>query len=316
MAADVSAGMQMRFFALGDYGSARPAVRRVGNAMDRRASSEFGPAPELVLGLGDNFYPCGVTSVTDKRFRQQWYAVLVEPNPRMHAVPWYVTLGNHDYLGSAEAQVKYTLHRSNQAETGGLWRMPARTYSERRALPDGSAIEFFCVDTSGCQDCMQDECRGLTQDSVRELARMLRASSARWKVVFGHHPIYTKSDDHGVDGDTLRTVFHLEQLMLDHGVVLYFAGHEHVLQYRAERGVHHFVVGASGGDFVRFYCREDPRRTMTWYDQGTSLTGFAEAAVFPDRIRVAFVGSDDREIFVADCPHPSSSKSKSKSDGS
>ena len=47
----------------------------------------------FVLGLGDNIYPDGCTSVKDKLFKSNFekpYAIL--PNQR-----WYMCLGNHDY---------------------------------------------------------------------------------------------------------------------------------------------------------------------------------------------------------------------------
>merc|ERR1711971_3021 len=77
---------------------------------------------------------------------------------------------------------------------------------------------------------------------IAQLDAKLQASTATWKIVFGHHPMYTKSVRHGAVGRQLRdkeytyerkgqshTVpgYDLESVLIRNGVQAYFSGHEH-----------------------------------------------------------------------------------------
>ena len=85
---------RLTFFALGDFGHNCKQTHRVAAAMDAYARAVA--KPSFVLGLGDNFYPTGVTSVRDPHFKHTWADVfLVHEALR---VPWHMVLGNHDYM--------------------------------------------------------------------------------------------------------------------------------------------------------------------------------------------------------------------------
>jgi hypothetical protein len=53
--------------------------------------------PKFIIGAGDNFYnPDGVTGVNDPVWQTHWvqiYKIL----PNLRDLPWYGTMGNHDY---------------------------------------------------------------------------------------------------------------------------------------------------------------------------------------------------------------------------
>jgi 3',5'-cyclic AMP phosphodiesterase CpdA len=92
-------------------------------------------------------------------------------------------------------------------------------------------VQFFALDTNLVTRAELDWLDG-------ELAR----SKARWKVVYGHHPIF--SDGKYGDDAALR-----DNLMpiLRGRANLYISGHEHSLQHiGAEDGVH-FVIAGGGG---------------------------------------------------------------------
>merc|ERR1712203_1026567 len=67
-------------------------------------------------------------------------------------------------------------------------------------------------------------------------------SNADWKLVFGHHPIYTA----GSHGTTQVLLAELDPLMRSHGVQMYFAGHDHSKQLIQHRGLNYVVSGAGG----------------------------------------------------------------------
>jgi len=75
---------------------------------------------DAILLTGDNFYPCGVTSVDDPRWS------LVRPLTRI-GVPIFPVLGNHDFCGKAVPEA--------QTHATGIiprWRFPA---------PQGGSVE-------------------------------------------------------------------------------------------------------------------------------------------------------------------------------
>lgn len=127
-------------------------------------------------------------------------------------------------------------------------------------------------------------------DVASNLARDLAASNARWKLVFGHHPM--RSNGFWRDEtDDVRDA--LETTLVDGDVAAYFNGHDHDLQHtRAElgksggggevRALHHYTSGAGSktgrgfGVNETLFERDDP--------------GFVSVHVSSERIRVQFWG--------------------------
>jgi len=103
-------------------------------------------------------------------------------------------LGNHDYRGNVDAQIAYSAVSSR-------WRMPARYYKRAEALPDGGAVDFIFLDTSP----FVARYRGTDVRSTARIRRRsfpgvesaLSQSTARWKIVVGHHPVFSGGRDHG-----------------------------------------------------------------------------------------------------------------------
>ncbi|MEO7992031.1 MAG: metallophosphoesterase, partial [Chryseolinea sp.] len=75
---------------------------------------------KFVISTGDNFYCCGVASTEDYQWVSSFENVF-----RSHSlqIPWYVTLGNHDYQGNVQAQIDYG--KKNQR-----WKMPDRYFTK------------------------------------------------------------------------------------------------------------------------------------------------------------------------------------------
>jgi hypothetical protein len=61
-----------------------------------------------------------------------------------------------------------------------------------------------------------------------------KSASPAVNIIFGHHPLHTRGRNYGRRGAQLREAG-LEQCLLDNGVSLYIAGHQHVMQhYRSD----------------------------------------------------------------------------------
>ena len=105
---------RLQLIALGDTGTGNNDQFEVSQGM-AKVCEESGC--DLVLLLGDNFYPSGVVSVDDQQFKTKFEEVYGNIK-----IPFFVVLGNHDVKLDALSQVIYSLMSST-------WRMPNYEYS-------------------------------------------------------------------------------------------------------------------------------------------------------------------------------------------
>jgi hypothetical protein len=262
------------FLAIGDWGAH-------GSLDQRRVAQQMGLTAEalsaaFVLALGDNFYPDGVSSASDRQFFTSWEGVY---RGKSLQVDWYAMLGNHDYHGNPQAQVDYALKNSR-------WKMPARYYSVKKAVAPGVTAEFIILDTSPFVVQYYGEAdkrRALaTADTVAQrkwLDSTLKASTAQWKFIVGHQHVYT--------GGERETQPELEALLVgrmkQYGVAAYICGHEHDLEHLVPAGstTHYFVSGA-GSEARKVRGREGSRF------KGAS-PGFMAMSLTADSLVVQFV---------------------------
>jgi acid phosphatase len=220
---------------------------------------------------GDNFYRKGVASVDDVQWKTMFEDRYATP---ALAVPFYAVLGNHDRSGNEEAQVEYSAHSTR-------WRMPADHYGFRRDLDAGEHADFFVLDT----DPLAHGRFGSGKE-IDWLEELLRASTARWKIVVGHHTVRS----HGAHGDTPKLVQHLEPLFVRYGVDLYVCGHDHDQQLIDAHGCLYLVSGAGSG----------PRDTS--YGDGSLFAsadpGFAWIGMTAEELWIEIVSADHGELFA------------------
>jgi acid phosphatase len=105
-------------------------------------------------------------------------------------------------------------------------------------LADGSRADFFHLDTTPIIDpySVKD-----TDEGLGWLERELAASSAAWKLVIGHHPVYSG----GTHGNTPALIASLEPLLEHFGVPAYLNGHNHDLEHIVVGKIHYLTSGAS-----------------------------------------------------------------------
>ena len=168
--------------------------------------------------LGDNIYPKGATLGADghddaTRFETIFRAPLGRFAELGADFRIYAALGNHDWKTSragAMAQVGY-LTRTAPFYMDGI------VYRVRPAAAQG-AVELFVIDTTVLlagqtvyEDALADDASELRptrredpeqwvvprtrseRDMVAWLERSLAASDARWKIVIGHHPLWSSA---------------------------------------------------------------------------------------------------------------------------
>lgn len=257
-----AANQSVRVLAFGDYGTAhlpnfpshQRAVAQVIGQYHRLHKFTFG------ITTGDNFYPTSFASPTDSAWKKSWddlYTPL--------GIPFYISLGNHDWGEPAGplAQHIYGL-------TSPSWKLPAFYYS----YVAGPA-QFFALNTNA-----------LTEKLLSWLRSELARSTAPWKIVYGHHPVFEQTD---------YAVERQRQLLLpilrQYGVDMYLAGHHHSLQHWQVEGLDYVVTGAGGarnyglGDTVT----ADARRRFV-----ASRPGFADLEITDSTLSLTFVGVGDR----------------------
>ena len=231
---------------------------------------------DFIVSTGDNFYPNGVASVNDPLWQSAFENIYHGPHT---FEDWYVVLGNHDYLGNAQAQIDYT-------EKSQRWQLPARYYSKTFALENNEQVLMVFLDTNPIQPEYKDRDKYRStqgQDYKTQLTWLetqLAGSNAKWKIVVGHHPLYSSGKRFGRN-QGLRDI--LEPILERHNVHAYIAGHEHDLQYNQPKNskVAHFVSG--GGSEARFV----KQREFTRYAEATP--GFLSISINGETLSVSAI---------------------------
>lgn len=276
------------FVALGDWGRRGDVVQSTVARGLAAAASDVGS--RFVVAAGDNFYPGGVESVRDPHWRDSFEAVYVE---RALQTPWYAALGNHDYRGAPDAQVAYTRFSRR-------WRMPHRYYRVPGPVLGVPDLDLFVIDTSPLVDGLnvgervQQLCRGHwwqeeTEPQLAWLRNALARSTARWKIVVGHHPIYS-----GAHGDSPILIARVAPLLEAFGVQAYLHGHDHDLQH-IRRGAVDYICSGAGSEGGRVRPIPGTRFCL-------GQPGFAAFRLHPEALELQFRDPAARVLYSAAIP--------------
>lgn len=197
---------------------------------------------ECVAAPGDVHHFEGVRSTTDPLWMTNYELIYSHPELML---PWYPTLGNHEYRGNTQAVLDYS-------GISARWMMPDRYYT--KVLEEGGvSVRLVFLDTTPMMDKYQndtdtypDACR---QDYKRQLAwadSVLTMAKEDWVLVLGHHPIYA---DTGKD-ESERTDMQqrLNSVLTKHkNVSMYICGHIHNFQHIRKPGCDiDYIVNTSG----------------------------------------------------------------------
>ncbi len=211
------------FIALGDQGTGDSGQEHVARLMNDKAGKD---PVDFVITLGDNFYESGVTSIQDEQWIEKFETMYDLPNL---GIAFYASLGNHDHVdGNARHQVEYS-------EKSSKWVMPESYYSFSKRIDADSSVQFFALDTQLIGQRGDDH-----RAQLKWLERSLKASTATWKIVFGHHPVFS----YGEHGNQQRMIALVRPLLEKYKVDVYVSGHDHDRQLLGPvRGVYYMVSG-------------------------------------------------------------------------
>ena len=243
----------LRWLAVADSGSGDANQRAVGQQM---AAVHRRRPVDLVLLGGDNIYPSGDMALIEATFRRPYADLLAA------GVPFHAVLGNHDIrTANGVSQVAYK-----------PFGMQGRTYNLRRG-----PVEFFLLDTNGNADW---------QRQLSWLRTVLARSTAPWKVVVGHHPIYSS----GLYGNDPGLQAKLAALMRKHGVQLYINGHEHNYERSVPiDGITYLVVGGGGASLRPVIATAQSARAI-------SVHSFAELEATTGELSITAWDKTGRQI--------------------
>ncbi|CDF37814.1 unnamed protein product [Chondrus crispus] len=232
----------LKFIVIGDWG-------RDGMCCQRDVAAEMAVAasrihPQFVVSVGDNFYNSGIKSSKDDQVDRSWRDVYIKPYKSLQDVRWKPILGNHDYAGNVEALI-------DLGKEDSLWHMPSKYYFETAA---GGDVFMAYIDTTVMYYTQQellalsnsDELSTSYRDKqVAVIKKELAESTAKWKIIFGHHPFFA-SDEHTFDEEHNRRQLQttLMHVFKEHNVSIYFGGHSHTLEHHHSDGIDFFVSGA------------------------------------------------------------------------
>jgi hypothetical protein len=255
----------VRFVAFGDFGDGGEIQRQVARAMakyDESKPFDFG------VTLGDNFYPEGLADPASPRWESEWEQPYGPLGVRL-----YASLGNHDREDPRSPAAE--MARSGKSSS---WCLP-RPYYTFMAGP----VQFFALDTDPI------ERKEDVTEQLSWLDRELAKSTARWKVAYGHHPIYSSGVGHGGSPEQAK----LLPLFEKHHVALYLAGHDHHMEVQRPEGGVTFVISGAGGHEQRAVNVQSP--CVAW--AAGLKPGFAVLDANAERIAIDFLDTEGTILF-------------------
>jgi tartrate-resistant acid phosphatase type 5 len=261
--------LETRFAVIGDYGINSEGERQV-------AALVKAWRPDFVITLGDNNYPSGAADTIDVNIGQYFHDLIGGYVGRFGCGAatnrFFPALGNHDlYTGGGRPYLDYFQLPGNE-----------RYYDFVRG-----AVHLFALDSD------PSEPDGNTADSKQAawLRDTLATSTARFQVVYMHHPPYSSS----AHGSTPA----LQWPYAAWGADLVLAGHDHSYERIDADGITYIVNGVGGAQTY-------PIGTLVAGSRFSYADGFGAMLVDADAtvMRLRFFGVGGRLIDETTIPAP------------
>lgn len=317
----------VRVILLGDSGSGSEGAYAVGEAVAKVCAAR---GCDLVLGLGDNIYESGVSSVLDPQFEEKFELPFAPID-----LPFYMVLGNHDNSGffggdgannaKGDFEVDYHYRDSqhpDEPRQTSRWHMPSRYYRFTQGGESAAPlVEFFGVDSNQIAGGFPDSNENYSYNNyglvqAQWLNEAMASSKAKWKIVFAHHP-YISNGSHGNAGNYdgapafvapvlagERYKAFIEETICDKADFL-FAGHDHDLQWLmpvASCGKTGFILSGAASKTRSLEHRDD---NPVFYEKGDSY-GFVWVEIKGDTMvgEVYQVDPDDPALGLGSLSQP------------
>ncbi len=282
----------VRFLIVGDEGGFASNDQKAVAAAMANEAGRIGA--QFIVTVGDNFHENGIASATDPRWKTEFEEVYYQ-HPLQ--ISWYPSLGNHEYRGNTDAELGYS-------NLSPRWKFKYRYYAQNERIDDSTSLLIVHLDTSPFlnQYKLAPTVYHLAgQDTKRQLVwldSVLTVSSARWKIIVGHHPIYSATPK---GGNTQELMDELLPILKAHRVPLYVAGHQHFLQHLRHDSMD-FVVSGGGADHSTVTQLRDD------VVFGLSAVGFVSVTITPQNLQLDFVGATSAVLHTVRMAAPASSE--------
>lgn len=279
----------LNFIVMGDWG-------RVGEDHQIPVANQMAKVAEaidrdFIISTGDNFYPRGVASEFDPLWKSSFEDVY-----KAFALQWdwYSVLGNHDYGGNPDAQVAYS-------KISRRWRMPARYFSKTFAINGDTTNQVLIafIDTNPLiPDFYKNKDYGpnvVSQDSTAQkkwLEKTLanKSPNIKWKLVVGHHPLFTATLKRREGYDTRAVRNSLKGILDRYQVDAYLCGHDHDLQHLVPAGKTHYFVSGSASEAT-------PIDRLPFSKLALSDYGFMTFSVSPTKLNVQVINEKGKVVY-------------------
>lgn len=181
---------------------------------------------ECIAAPGDIHHYEGVGSTSDPLWMTNFELVYSHPELML---PWYPTLGNHEYRGNTQAVIDYS-------GISARWMMPDKYYT-KVLEEDGVSIRLIFIDTTPMIDKYRNNATQYPdagrQDYKKQLEwidSVLTAAGEDWVIVLGHHPIYADTGKDTSERTDMQR--RLNPILKKHkNVSMYICGHIHNFQH-------------------------------------------------------------------------------------
>lgn len=277
---------KITFITTGDWGMSTLLYQQNKNNLAKQKDAQF-----YVL-LGDNFYPSGVKSINDPQWEYMYKSTFSTD------IPTFPILGNHDYIDNPNAQILYSRVEDS-------WKMPFYWYDMLIHLSGTETAHFIFLDT-----CLLAE--DITTNLIRHgnpmsvplylnlvrkyqasqkawLEKILKTSTSKWKIVFGHYPVFSNGPHHL----SHKLQEYLVPLFMQYKVDFYVSGHDHNLQHLTKNNTNYVIAGA--------FSSYTPRNPVSYEHLGSkfqaSQGGYAKFKIHSKEIRLQFIGNNNRVIY-------------------
>ncbi len=221
----------LRFIVVGDFGSGNEKQTTL--AMEMRKQCDLAGGCDFALIVGNNIY-AGARS--DGDFEQKFES----PSNAFGHFDFWLVPGDHDWSSAGSIQ-----REINHTTTSERWRMPFNHFAVP-GLPDW--VHVYGVDTTIFEQAYNRNDLALIANRNAQLlaARNELCGKDGWKLLFGHHAIYS-GGEHGMPNGILKEQqATIEPLIQACHIQVYFAGHDHDQELIRASGFLQIVQGAGG----------------------------------------------------------------------
>jgi Calcineurin-like phosphoesterase len=280
----------LRFGVMADTGTGSMQQYAVGRALLQHHRQR---PISMVLLAGDNIYTNGEFNKIKEAFTLPYQDLINS------GVKFYACLGNHDVRGDVcgtdrgeRCAATSTLEIRNEEVNHRPFNMGGQRYYTFRK----GDIQFFATETNS----LANPTSPTRNQQLQWLDRELGKSTAKIKIVFGHHPIYSM----GVYGDNAVLIKDVEPILLKHQVKLWVDGHDHNYQRIPHEKITYLVSGGGGAglygigtkDGKKLLAGEVLPNGKTFQGYAESIHSCATVDVYADRLYISGINSKGEVI--------------------